>query len=67
VTWSSTALSIWLATGALPDQLVEAELVAVEVGADVLRRAEQVGRADRLVRLLGVLGLGGVDARLAGR
>ena len=47
--------------GALPDQLVEAELVLVQVCRHVLRRAEQVGRSDRLVRLLGVLGLGGVE------
>ena len=49
---------------ALPDQLVEAELILVEVLRDILRRAEEVGRTDRLVRLLGILGLGRVDARL---
>ena len=51
---------------ALPDQLIEAELVPVEVGRDVLRRAEEIRRADRLVRFLGVLGLRRIDAR-AGR
>ena len=52
--------------GALPDQLVEATLVVVEMVAQIARCAEQVGRADRLVRLLGVLGLGAVLARLLG-
>ncbi len=49
--------------GALPDQLVEAELVLVQIRRHVLGRAEEVGRADRLVRFLGVLGLRGVDSR----
>jgi hypothetical protein len=49
--------------GALPDQLVEAELVLVQVRSHVLRRAEEVGRPDRLVRFLGVLGLGRINAR----
>ena len=43
---------------ALPDQLVEPGLVALEVARDILGRAGDVGRADRLVRLLRVLGLG---------
>ena len=47
--------------GALPDQLVEAELVLVQIGGDVLRRPEQVGRTHGFVRFLGVLGLGRVD------
>ena len=47
--------------GAHPDQLVEPELVAGQ--ARLGRRTERVaGRSDRLVRLLGVLDLGGVDA-----
>ncbi len=51
---------------ALPDQLVEAELVAGQPG--LAGRAEGVaGRADRLVRLLGVLDLGGVGARRVGQ
>ena len=50
--------------GALPDQLVEAELVLIQVLRHVLRQAEEVGRADRFVRFLGVLGLRRVDARL---
>ena len=44
--------------GALPDQLIEIRLVAVEHAADIVGMAEQVGRADRLVGLLGILGLG---------
>ena len=44
--------------GALPDQLVEPRLVALEIARDVLRAARDVGRADRLVRFLRVLGLG---------
>ena len=50
--------------GALPDQVVEPRLVAVEEALDVLRRTAELGRADRLVGLLGVLRLGGVEARL---
>ena len=44
--------------GALPDQLVEAGLVALDVAGNVLGLAPHVGGADRLVRFLGVLGLG---------
>ncbi len=44
--------------GALPDQLVELQLVALEHALERLRRAAEVGRADRLVRFLGVAHLG---------
>ncbi len=50
--------------GALPDQLVEPRLVGIEILPDRCRRAHEIGRADRLVRFLGVLGLGRVEARL---
>ena len=51
--------------GAHPDQLVEPELLARQAGLG--GRAERLaGRADRLVRLLGVLHLGGVGARGVG-
>ena len=43
--------------GAVPDQLVELGLLGLEMAGDVLGAARQVGRADRLVRFLGVLGL----------
>ena len=47
---------------ALPDQLVEPQLVAGQAG--LRRRAEAVpGGPDRLVRLLGALDLAGVGAR----
>ena len=50
---------------ALPDQLVEPELVGGQLVRDLAGRAERVaGRADRLVRLLRVLHLARVDARL---
>jgi hypothetical protein len=49
--------------GAGPDQLVELGLVAFEMAGDVARPARQVGRPDRLVRFLGVLGLDDVFAR----
>src|SRR5690606_22320958 len=53
--------------GALPDEVVELELVARELARDLLGGAEGVARgADRLVRLLRALGLRGVDARLLG-
>ena len=52
--------------GALPHQLVEAALPVVEEARDALRRVPHIGRADRLVRLLGVLGLGAVFARRGG-
>ncbi len=42
---------------ALPDQTVEGEFLAVELGRQALRRAEGRGGADRLVRLLRVLHL----------
>src|SRR5262249_58447341 len=49
--------------GALPDQVVHAQLVAGQAGRR--RGAEAVpGRPDRLVRLLRALYLAGVDARL---
>ena len=52
--------------GALPHQVVQALLVAGQaVPGHLLRRAEPVtGGPDGLVRLLGVLDLAGVDARL---
>ena len=49
--------------GALPDQLVQPPLVWVQIAGDLLRRAGHVGRADRLVRFLRVLGAAGVFAR----
>ena len=50
--------------GALPDQLVERELLAAQLPGHLRRRAEPVtGGADRLVRLLGVLDLLLVAAR----
>ncbi len=48
---------------ALPDQVVELELIVLEMALDVFRPARHVGRADRLVRLLRVLRLGHVLAR----
>ena len=50
--------------GALPDQLVEPMLVGIEVRLDVLRPAGEIGRPDRLMGLLGALGLGLVADRL---
>ena len=53
--------------GPLPDELVEAELGSGELTGDLGRGAEVVaGGADRLVGLLGALGLGGVDAGALG-
>ena len=49
--------------GALPDQFVEPRLRAIEFARHGLGRAGDVGGADRLVRFLGVLGLGLVLAR----
>ena len=50
--------------GALPDQLVEPELVAGQLARHLPGRAELVaGGPDRLVRLLGVLHLAGVVPR----
>ena len=48
--------------GALPNQLVEAELVIIQALGHIARPAGDIGRADGLVRLLGVLGLGLVHA-----
>ena len=54
--------------GALPDQLVETELVALQLALDLLGEAEAVARgADRLVGLLGVLDLVGVLPRGVGQ
>ena len=52
--------------GALPDQLVQPELIPLQSG---LRRGAEhlAGRSDRLVRLLRVLHLAGVDPRLLGQ
>ena len=53
--------------GALPDQLVEGELVAAQLAGDLGRGAEPVTRGtDGLVRLLGVLDLLLVAARCVG-
>ena len=49
--------------GACPDEFVEFGLLGLEMAGDVARAPRHVGRADRLVRLLRVLGLGGVFAR----
>ena len=51
-------------TGALPDQLIHPALIMRQMPRDIVRRAGDVGRADGFVRLLGVLGLGCVFARL---
>ena len=48
---------------ALPDQLVDAQFVGVEIPLEVLRRQPEVGRADRLVRFLRVLHAGLIAAR----
>ena len=49
---------------ALPDQLVKAQLVAVQEALDIFGRAGKARRADRFVGFLGVLGLGRIVARL---
>ena len=49
---------------ALPDQLVEAAHIVVEMARDIAGLARHVGRADRLVRLLRVFRRALVDARL---
>ncbi|MNU66642.1 hypothetical protein D3C71_559620 [compost metagenome] len=49
---------------ALPDQVVKAQLIGIEVTLHLIRRAVEIGRADRFVRFLGVLGLGGIETRL---
>ena len=43
---------------ALPDQLVQARLVAAQIALDLIRNPRAFGRADGLVGLLRVLGLG---------
>ena len=48
--------------GALPHQLVQPPLLVRQVASHVLGSARDVGRANRLVRLLRVLGLGGILA-----
>ena len=42
----------------LPDQLIERVLISVKMGAQRFRQHRDHGRANRLVRLLRVLGLG---------
>jgi len=49
---------------ALPDQLIEPQLIGIEHACHLGRMAEQVGRADRLMRLLGVLGDGLIEPRV---
>ena len=49
--------------GARPDELVELRLFGLEMAGDVARALRHVGRTDRFVRFLRVLGLGGVFAR----
>ncbi|MFK4666672.1 hypothetical protein ABIF76_007526 [Bradyrhizobium ottawaense] len=49
--------------GALPDQLIKSRLIGVELAAHAVGAAGHVGRTDRFVRFLGVLGLGLVLAR----
>src|ERR1700722_3082753 len=48
---------------ARPDEFVELRLLGLEVARDVARALRHVGRADRFVRLLCVLGFGGVFSR----
>ena len=48
---------------ARPDKFVELRLFGLEMAGDVTRTLGHVGRADRFVRFLRVLGLGGVFAR----
>ena len=49
--------------GALPDQVVQAALVVRQAVDDAVGRASGLGRADRLVRFLGVLDFADVFAR----
>ena len=49
---------------ALPDQVVETQLVGIQKTCPMVGNAGEVGRADRLVRFLGVLGLGRIETRL---
>ena len=51
---------------ARPDELVELRLLGLEMAGDVARALRHVGRTDRFVRFLRVLGLGGVFARRGG-
>ena len=51
---------------AVPDQLVEPRLVAVDIFGDFRRRAAGIGRAHRFVRFLRVLRLVLIGARRAG-
>ena len=53
--------------GALPDEIVERQLLAIERLAHRSRMARQLGRPDRLVGFLGVLGLRRVTARHRGQ
>ncbi len=50
--------------GALPDQRVQTELIRFDLLFDVGGQNARRGRADRLVRFLGVLRLGAIDPRL---
>ncbi len=50
--------------GTLPDQVVEPCLIVAEVATQFLGQVHGRGRADRLVGLLGILGLGLVVLRL---
>ena len=49
--------------GAHPDQFIEPELVVIEASLQRSGAARQIGRPDRFVSFLRVLGLGGVLAR----
>ena len=49
-----------------PDELVKLRLLGLEMTGDVARTLRHVGRTDRLMRLLRVLGLGRVFARRGG-
>ena len=51
---------------ALPDQLVEPQLIAGQMLTQRLRRAVARCRTDRLVGLLGAFGFGTIDRRLLG-
>ena len=64
---STRAAAIWLATGALPDERVEPRHVLADTPGERLRRAREVRRPDRLVRLPGVARGGAHDPRLRGQ